>query len=65
MKLEYDFSTNRYNDLHCGNKLKVKTNGIFEKVRIEYSDNLGWYFIYSNGVKRTCKSLEGSEIELN
>lgn len=67
MTLKYNEETERYNDLHCGEMVKIKVNDKFIDVRIELSgtcEKKNWYFIDENGFTKKCYNLEGCEIEL-
>lgn len=67
MVLEYNKETERYNDLHCGESIKIKIEGKWVEVRIELNGfpakREGWYFIDENGFDKKCYTLEGCEIE--
>lgn len=66
MVLKYNEETERYNDLHCGESIKIKVNGKFIEVRIELSgtcEKNNWYFIDENDFTKKCYTLEGTEIE--
>lgn len=68
MKLSYNEETERYNDLHCGEMVKIKVNGKYIEVRIELSgtcERKNWYFIDENGFTKKCYTLEGCEIDLD
>lgn len=68
MILKYDSETERYNDLHCGENLKIKIENKWVNVRIELSgtcEKNNWYFIDENGFTKKCHTLEGCEIEVN
>lgn len=68
MKLEYNKETERYNDLHCGESLKIKIEDKWVMVRIELTgtcEKENWYFIDDNGFTKKCIALEGCEIETN
>lgn len=68
MILKYDNETERYNDLHCGESLKIKIDNKWVTVRIELSGNCeknNWYFIDENGFTKKCHTLEGCEIEID
>lgn len=69
-RLEYNQETQRYNNLHCGQPLKIKIEGNWIKVRIELSgfpaSRDGWYFIdEKNGFTKKCIELENCEIDLD
>ena len=66
MVLKYNEETERYNDLHCGESIRIKVNGKVIEVRIELTGNCeknNWYFIDENGFTKRCHILEGCEIE--
>lgn len=67
MKLEYNEETERYNDLHCGESIKIKIDDKWAEVRIELSGfpakKEGWYFIDEIGFTKKCHLLEGCEIQ--
>lgn len=68
MVLKYDNETERYNDLHCGESLKIKIDNKWVNVRIELSgicERNNWYFIDENGFTKKCHTLEGYEIEID
>ena len=62
--LRYNEETDRYNDLHCGNRFKIKVNDKWKNVRIEMNTNDKWYLIDEDGFICYCSKLEGAEIEL-
>lgn len=61
MVLKYNEKTERYNDFHCGESFKVKVNGKWKIVRIEFGSS--WYVIDEDGFTCRCDKLEGCEIE--
>lgn len=63
MILKYDEETDRYNGLHCGQGLKLKSNGKWHELRIEKAKE--WYVIDQDGNTCPCKKLEGCEIEID
>lgn len=67
MVLEYNKETERYNDLHCGESIKIKIESKWVEVRIELNGfpakRKGWYFIDENGFTKKCIDLEGYEIK--